>query len=37
MTSQNTEQVSQTKKKYRPPKAGQGRVKGVPNKNTHYK
>ncbi len=34
MTSQNTEQISQTKKKYKPPKAGMGRVKGVPNKNT---
>ncbi|CDO48637.1 hypothetical protein BM1374166_00954 [Bartonella tribocorum] len=37
MTSQNTEQISQTKKKYKPPKAGMGRVKGVPNKNTHCK
>ncbi len=34
MTSQNTEQISQTKKKYKPPKAGMGRVKGVPNKVT---
>ncbi|MET3590555.1 hypothetical protein ABID23_001671 [Bartonella silvatica] len=34
MTSQNTEQLSQTKKKYKPPKAGMGRIKGVPNKVT---
>lgn len=34
MTSQNTEQVPQLKKKWIPPKAGMGRVKGVPNKMT---
>ncbi|EJF84041.1 hypothetical protein MCU_00709 [Bartonella elizabethae Re6043vi] len=33
MTAENTEVTSQPKRI--PPKAGQGRVKGVPNKNTH--
>ncbi|WP_019218686.1 hypothetical protein [Bartonella florencae] len=32
MTAENTELTSQPKRM--PPKAGQGRVKGVPNKNT---
>ncbi len=34
MTSENTEQAPQSVKKRIPPKAGQGRVKGVPNKMT---
>ncbi|WP_375682840.1 MULTISPECIES: hypothetical protein [unclassified Bartonella] len=34
MTSQNTQQAPQPIKKRIPPKAGQGRVKGVPNKMT---
>ncbi|WP_273789949.1 hypothetical protein [Bartonella sp. ML70XJBT] len=34
MTSENTQQVLQPTKKPLPPNAGQGRVKGVPNKNT---
>ncbi|WP_039761173.1 hypothetical protein [Bartonella queenslandensis] len=32
MTAENTKQAPQSKKT--PPRAGQGRVKGVPNKNT---
>ncbi|EJF77536.1 Uncharacterised protein [Candidatus Bartonella washoeensis] len=34
MTSENTEQAPQIKNKRRPPRAGQGRAKGVPNKMT---
>ncbi len=34
MTSENTQQAPQPIKKRIPPKAGQGRVKGVPNKTT---
>ncbi len=34
MTSENTQQAPQPIKKRIPPKAGQGRVKGVPNKMT---
>ncbi len=34
MTSENTHQAPQPIKKRIPPKAGQGRVKGVPNKMT---
>ncbi|UNF44534.1 hypothetical protein MNL07_03380 [Bartonella krasnovii] len=34
MTSENTQQVLQPTKKPLPPNAGQGRVKGVPNKTT---
>ncbi|WP_175869566.1 hypothetical protein [Bartonella gabonensis] len=34
MTSENTEQAPKPKGKLVPPRAGQGRVKGVPNKTT---
>ncbi|WP_375653389.1 MULTISPECIES: hypothetical protein [unclassified Bartonella] len=34
MTSENTQQAPQPIKKRIPPKAGQGRVKGIPNKMT---
>ncbi|WP_175869463.1 hypothetical protein [Bartonella gabonensis] len=34
MTSENTEQIPKPKRKLIPPRAGMGRVKGVPNKNT---
>ncbi|QEE12289.1 hypothetical protein MNL01_04695 [Bartonella krasnovii] len=34
MTSENSQKVLQPTKKPLPPNAGQGRVKGVPNKNT---
>ncbi|WP_142417286.1 hypothetical protein [Bartonella massiliensis] len=34
MTSENTEQAPQSKRKLIPPNAGMGRVKGVPNKMT---
>ncbi|MCZ2159280.1 hypothetical protein NPX99_08535 [Bartonella sp. 220] len=36
MTSENTEQAPPVKQKWIPPRAGIGRVKGIPNKNTHY-
>ncbi|EJF84683.1 hypothetical protein MCU_00261 [Bartonella elizabethae Re6043vi] len=34
MTCENTEQAPKPKRKLRPARAGMGRVKGVPNKNT---